>query len=89
MIQHMTGGAWGMVMRRYLEAATRTLPLMALLFVPLILGMRHLYIWTNAEAMSHDEHLKALTHSYLTPTGFIVRGSDLFCGLDVYCVSFE
>ncbi len=78
MIQHMTGGAWGMVMRRYLEAATRTLPLMALLFIPLIAGMRHLYIWTNADEMSHDQHLKALTHSYLTPTGFVVRGVIYF-----------
>jgi hypothetical protein len=78
MIQHMTGGAWGIVMRRYLEAATRTLPLMAVLFVPLILGMRHLYIWTNADAMSHDEHLKALTQSYLTPTGFFLRGVIYF-----------
>ena len=78
MIQYMTGGAWGMVMRRYLEAATRTLPLMAVLFIPLILGMRHLYIWTNADAMSHDEHLKALTRSYLTPTGFWVRALIYF-----------
>jgi hypothetical protein len=78
MIQHMTGGAWGMVMRRYLEAATRTLPLMAVLFIPLALGMRHLYVWTNADAMSHDEHLRALTRSYLTPTGFWVRGVIYF-----------
>jgi hypothetical protein len=78
MIQHMTGGAWGMVMRRYLEAATRTLPLMAVLFIPLILGMRHLYVWTDSDAMSHDEHLKALTHSYLTPIGFIVRAVIYF-----------
>jgi hypothetical protein len=78
MIQHMTGGAWGMVMRRPLEAATRTIPLMAVLFIPLIAGMRHLYIWTNSDAMSHDEHLKSLTHSYLTPTGFIVRGVIYF-----------
>ena len=78
MIQHMTGGAWGIVMRRYLEAATRTLPLMAVLFIPLVLGMRHLYIWTNADAMSHDEHLRALTNSYLTPIGFVVRAVIYF-----------
>ncbi len=78
MIQHLTGGAWGIVMRRQLEAATRTLPLLALLFIPLIIGMRHLYVWTNAEVMGRDEHLKDLTHSYLTPAGFIIRAVIYF-----------
>ena len=39
MIQHLTGGAWGLVARRVLEAATRTLPLMALLFIPIWLNL--------------------------------------------------
>ena len=38
MLQHLTGGGWGLVIRRVLEASTRTLPLMALLFVPIIAG---------------------------------------------------
>ena len=38
MIQHLSGGAWGVVIRRLLEAAARTLPVMAVLFVPIILG---------------------------------------------------
>ena len=33
MLQHLSGGAWGLVIRRVLESATRTLPLMAILFV--------------------------------------------------------
>ena len=32
MLQHITGGAWGLSIRRLLEASTRTLPLMAVLF---------------------------------------------------------
>src|SRR5437870_8247230 len=46
MIQHLTGGMWGMAIRRQLEAAMKTLPLMGLLFVPIIFGMRHLYSGT-------------------------------------------
>ena len=43
MLQHLTGGDWGMVIRRPLEAASRTLPLGLLLFMPLAYGMRHVY----------------------------------------------
>src|SRR6185295_8315702 len=47
MLQHLTGGGWGLVIRRVLEAATRTLPFMAVLFIPIILGSHWLYEWTN------------------------------------------
>jgi len=43
MIQHLTGGKWGMVIRRQLEAAMKVLPLMAVLFIPILVGMPHLY----------------------------------------------
>ncbi len=43
MIQHLTGGMWGMVIRRQLEAAMKVLPLMAVLFVPIWIGMPYLY----------------------------------------------
>jgi hypothetical protein len=52
MVIHLTGGAWGVVIRRPLEAATRTIPLMAVLFIPIILGMGHLYHWSLPEASS-------------------------------------
>ena len=51
MLQHLTGGGWGLVIRRVLEAATRTLPLMALLFIPIVLGAHSLYSWTHAEEL--------------------------------------
>ena len=48
MLQHLTGGGWGFVIRRILEAATRTLPLMAILFMPVILGAHYVYHhWTR------------------------------------------
>src|SRR5581483_4829443 len=57
MVIHMTGGAWGMVIRRMLEAGMRTLPFMAALFVPLIFGIKHLYGWAHPERYAHDPHL--------------------------------
>src|ERR1043165_6861689 len=52
MLQHLTGGGWGFVIRRVLEAATRTLPFMAVLFIPIILGSHSLYPWTNPEEVA-------------------------------------
>jgi hypothetical protein len=52
MLQHLTGGGWGLVIRRVLEAATRTLPFMAVLFVPIILGSHTLYEWTHPEEVA-------------------------------------
>ena len=43
MLHHLTRGAWGLVIRRVLEAASRTLPVLLLLFLPLAFGMRDLY----------------------------------------------
>ena len=48
MLQHLTGGDWGLVIQRLLESATRTLPLMVLLFIPLALGLNKLYPWLRA-----------------------------------------
>ncbi len=49
MLQYLTGGAWGLFLRRPLEAAIATLPLMALLFVPLLFGLRVLYPWARLQ----------------------------------------
>ena len=79
MIQHLTGGMWGMVIRRQLEAASRALPLMALLFVPILFGMRHLYVWTVPEEVAKDPHLVEITGAYLK-----ITGSGSFLYLDGY-----
>ena len=47
MLHHMSGGAWGLVIRRILEASSRTLPLVALFAVPLLFGLGHLYPWAD------------------------------------------
>src|SRR5947208_15016583 len=58
MIRHLTGGGWGMVIRRILGAAMRTLPLLAVLFIPVILGMKKLYIWAQPLNLIADKHLR-------------------------------
>ena len=82
MIRHLTGGGWGTVIRRILGAAMRTLPLLAVLFIPVILGIRHLYMWaqplSNIEDKRLREHLEQITQTYLTVNGFIVRAIFYF-----------
>lgn len=58
MIYHITGGAWGSVIRRSLESATRTFPVLALLFVPVALGVHSLYEWADPEHVAHDALLQ-------------------------------
>src|ERR1035438_8420018 len=82
MIRHLTGGGWGTVIRRILGAAMRTLPLLAILFIPVILGIRRLYIWAqplgNIEDKHLREHLEQITQTYLTVNGFIIRAVFYF-----------
>jgi hypothetical protein len=58
MIYHLTGGAWGYLIRRVLEAGTRTLPLLALLFIPIGCGLVYLYIWARPEEVEHSRTLQ-------------------------------
>ena len=57
-IQHMTGGAWGYTVRRVAEAAGMTLPLIAVLGIPLIIGAPRLFPWANHEMLEHVALLK-------------------------------
>ncbi len=78
MLQHLTGGAWGLVIRRVLEASTRTLPLMILLFVPIIIGLHHIYPWMDPAVMGRSEALQKKAASYLNPSFFIIRAAVYF-----------
>lgn len=77
MLQHLTGGVWGLVIRRVLEASTRTLPLMLILFVPIIFGLKLIYPWTSSEFMSQTAALQQKT-TYLNPGFFIIRAAIYF-----------
>ena len=47
MLQHVTGGKWGLLLRRPLEAMTRTLPLVFLYWIVTGLWMKKLYLWAR------------------------------------------
>jgi hypothetical protein len=77
MIYHLTGGAWGFLIRRILEAAMRTMPLLAILFLPIALGLDSLYLWARPEVV---ESMPELRHKavYLNVPFFLVRAVVYF-----------
>jgi len=77
MVHQLSGGAWGVVIRRPIGAATRVLPLMTLLFLPIALGMRQLYPWTDAALVARDEALQH-KHLYLNTPFFLIRAAVYF-----------
>ena len=78
MLQHLTGGGWGLVIRRVLEAATRTLPVMAILFLPVILGAHSLYHeWADREEAAKHPVVQSKT-AYLNVPFFAVRAVVYF-----------
>ena len=79
MLQHLTSGHWGIIIRRPLESATRTLPLLAAFFLPIaIFGMKYLYgAWLNPERLK-KEPLSNFQQAYLTPGGFAIRAFIYF-----------
>src|SRR5712692_7414781 len=77
MLQHLTGGAWGVVIRRVLEASTRTLPLILLLFIPAVVGLKQIYPWMNPAEMN-TEVLRLKAAHYLNPSFFVGRAVVYF-----------
>jgi hypothetical protein len=72
LVPFLTGGNWGLVTRRIFEAAAATLPLMAILFVPLLFGLNTLYAWAQPAAVATDAILQHKA-SYLNVPFFITR----------------
>lgn len=72
MIQYMTGGAWGMMLRRTLEAGTRTWMLSGLLVLPILFGVRSLFTWAQPAIAAHDKIIQDKSF-YLNVPFFIFR----------------
>jgi hypothetical protein len=74
-LQYLTGGAWGVVIRRVVEACSRTLfPVLPLLFIPIAVGVPSLYEWYHL----HDDPYVAHRGWYLTWGGFVARAVVYF-----------
>ena len=95
MLQHLTGGIWGMVIRRPLEAASRNLVLVGILFIPIVMGMKYLYSGNDSEtgwlnAPKEGEHaLTSWQQGYLTQGGFVTRALIYFAIWLVLMVVFN
>jgi len=72
MLHHMSHGAWGLVIRRILEASSRTLPLVALFAVPLVFGLKYVYPWADPARLASDAILRHRA-PYMNPTFVTVR----------------
>ncbi len=77
MIHHLVGGKWGYVTRRTLEASTRVLPLMAVLFIPILFGLSELYSWARPEVVAQDALLQHKS-PYLNVPFFMLRVAGYF-----------
>jgi hypothetical protein len=86
MIRHLTGGGWGTVIRRILGAAMRTLPLLAVLFIPMIVAVaqHRMYPWAMPLESVQDPHIRehlekhSFIRSYLNFSGFFIRAIFYF-----------
>jgi hypothetical protein len=77
MLHHLVGGRWSFLIRRFMEAGASTLPLMALLFIPLLFGLPSLYRWLDAETVANSDLLQQKS-AYLNLPFFIARSVFYF-----------
>ena len=86
LLQYLTGGAWGVVIRRVAEAASRTLPIIVVLFLPIAIGITDLYEWTHLPA---NDHVIEFRGWYMTVSGWLLRSAVYFIlwGVMVYLLN--
>jgi hypothetical protein len=84
MLQHMTGGQWGLVTRRLYEAGSRILWFGAVLFVPIAVFTPKLFLWARADAVRGD-HILELKEAYLNVPFFLVR-AVIYFAVWMFCV---
>ena len=77
LVHNVVGGAWGYVERRFFEAGMALLPLMAVFFLPLLLGLPSLYSWARPEVVANDPLLQHKL-PYLNIPFFIIRAIIYF-----------
>jgi hypothetical protein len=76
MIFHATHARWVTVLRRPIEVMAASIGIFLLLFIPVVIGMKYIYVWVDPPADLGREALKLIAHKrpYLNVTGFVVRG---------------
>ena len=76
-LQYVTGGEWGVLIRRPLGAAARTLPLFLLFGLPVVFGLPYIYEWANHDKVAHDLLLQK-KQLWLNPMGWGIRALVYF-----------
>ena len=77
MVHHLSGGQWGVVTRRIFEASSRTMPFVALAFIPVAIGVHYLFPWARPEEVASDAILQHRA-PYLNASFFYVRAALYF-----------
>jgi len=92
MLQYCSGGKWGLLLRRPLEAMSRTLPLVFVYWLAIAFSLKRLYIWANPalvddgikrglispDQLESIEHAIHFKQAMLNPTAFVVTGVVCF-----------
>ena len=73
MLHHLVSAQWSVVIRRFGESISMVIPFMAILFIPLLFGLKELYLWMNPETVATD-HLLHGKSGYLNLNFFITSG---------------
>jgi hypothetical protein len=77
LLHFLTRSGWGIVLRRLAENIASVMPLMAILFIPVFLGMHDLYHWSHVDVVAHDKVLSG-KQAYLNPNFFTIRAALFF-----------
>jgi len=88
MVQYLSGGKWGLLLRRPLEAMSRTLPLVFVYWVVVALSLKKLYLWAAVDDVTAalksgwinevQAHAIEFKRPMLNPTAFVVTGLVCF-----------
>jgi hypothetical protein len=74
LVHRLTGGVWGVAISRSAERAAAILPLLAVLFIPVVLNLPRLYPWARPDVVNGDVVLEGKA-VYLNPDAFTMRSA--------------
>jgi hypothetical protein len=77
MLHHATRAGWSVAVRRLAEVAAAAVPVLAILFIPVLLGMRDLFPWTRPEVVGEDPLLRG-KQPFLNVPFFVARAAFYF-----------
>jgi len=94
MLHHVTRSHWSVTVRRIPETFSSYLWVFAILFIPILIGMEHIYDWTQEQTHFAYANLQEHKEPYLNKPFFVIRniiyfGIWAFLGWKLYQKSIE